>query len=97
MSPGSKRTGGGSFDGKQQEEVHHKVPRPTAQRDARLFSMLGSFVAAHDEVPRERFERLINPNGTAVIPAVPSAVEDPSPAGGAASAEQQHRNTPARL
>ena len=38
---------------------------------------------------RERFERLINPNATDVIPATPSAVEDPSPAGGGASAEQQ--------
>ena len=48
----SKRTGGGSSDG-QQQEVHHKVPRPTARRDARLFSMLGRFIAAHDNVPRK--------------------------------------------
>ena len=38
---------------------------------------------------RERFERLINPNATDVILAIPSAVEDPSPAGGGALAEQQ--------
>ena len=44
---------GGSSDDQQQEEVRHKVPRPTAQRDARLFSMLGSFIAAHDNVLRK--------------------------------------------
>ena len=49
----SKRTGGGSSDGQQQEEVHNKVTRPRARRDARLFSVLGSFIAAHGHVPRK--------------------------------------------
>ena len=34
---------------------------------------------------RERFGRLINPNATDVAPVIPSAVEDPSPAGDATS------------
>ena len=38
---------------------------------------------------RERFERLINSNATDVIPAISSAVEDPSLADSGASAEQQ--------
>ena len=46
-------TGGGSSDGQQQEEVHHKVTCSTARRDARLFSLLGSFIAAHGNVPRK--------------------------------------------
>ena len=48
----------------------------------------------HTTKCRERFEQLINPNATDVIPAIPSAVEDPSLAGGAASAEQQHATQP---
>ena len=48
-----KRTGGGSSDGQQQEEVHHTVTCSTARRDARLFSLLGSFIAAHGNVPRK--------------------------------------------
>ena len=48
----------------------------------------------HTTKCRERFERLINPTATDVIPAIPSTVEDPSPAGGAASAEQQHATQP---
>ena len=39
---------------------------------------------------REKFERLINPNATDVTAAVPSTVEDPSPAGDAVSTRQQH-------
>ena len=39
---------------------------------------------------RERFERLINPIATGVTPVIPSAVEDPSPVGDAASARQHH-------
>ena len=46
--------------------------------------MFGSFVArAADQS-----------NATDVIPAIPSAVEDPSPAGGVASAEQHHTTQP---
>ena len=48
----------------------------------------------HTTKCRERFERLINPNATDVIPAIPSAVEDPSPAGGGASVDQQHATQP---
>ena len=48
----------------------------------------------HTTKCRERFERLINPNATDVIPAIPSAVEDPSPAGDAASTEQRHATQP---
>ena len=44
----------------------------------------------HDNVPREAFERPNNPNATDVTPVIPSAVEDPSPAGDAASTRQQH-------
>ena len=43
----------GVSDGQQQEEVHHKVTCSTARRDARLFSLLGSFIAAHGNVPRK--------------------------------------------
>ena len=39
---------------------------------------------------RERFERLISPNAIDVTPVIPSAVEDQSPAGDAASTRQQH-------
>ena len=48
----------------------------------------------HTTTCRERFERLINPNATDVIPAIPSAVGDPSPAGDAASTEQRHATQP---
>ena len=89
----SKRTGGGSSDGQQHEEVHHKVPRPTARRDARLFSMLGSFIAAHDNVPR-KIQTADQPNATDVMPVIPSAVGGPSPAGDAASTEQRRATQP---
>ena len=48
----------------------------------------------HTTTCRERFERLINPNGTDVIPVIPCAVGDPSPAGDAASTEQRHATQP---
>ena len=54
------------------------------------------FSSQHATKCRERFERLINPNATDVISAIPSAVEDPNPPGGGTSVEQQHvtqRNT----
>ena len=38
--------------------------------------------------------RLINPDATDVTPVIPSAVEDPSPAGDAASTQQQHATQP---
>ena len=78
------------------------VEAPTAS--SRRPHVKKSLVQQHGETPgcpaclgvssqytkcRERFERLINPNATDVFPAIPSAVEDPSPAGGGASAEQQ--------
>ena len=34
-------------------EVHHKVTCSTARRDARLFSLLASFIAGHGNVPRK--------------------------------------------
>ena len=48
----------------------------------------------HTTKCRERFERLINPNATDVIPVIPSAVEDPKLAGGGTSMEQQHATQP---
>ena len=55
--------------------------------------MLGSFIAAHDEVPRV-IRAADQSNATDVIPAIPSAVEDPSPAGDGASTEQRHATQP---
>ena len=37
----------------------------------------------------ERYEQLINPYATDVIPAIPSAVEDPKPAGGETTMQQR--------
>ena len=87
------------------------VEAPMAGSRRRYITM--SLVQQHGETPgwsaclgvsskhttkyRERFERLINPNATDVIPAIPSAVEDLSPAGGGASAEQQHATQPDTL
>ena len=53
-------------------------------------SACGRISSQHTTECRERFERLINPNATYVIPPIPNAVEGPSPAGGGASVEQQH-------
>ena len=48
----------------------------------------------HTTKCRERFERLINPNATDAIPALPSAVEDPGPAGDETSLKQEHATQP---
>ena len=58
--------------------------------------MLGSFIAAHGNVPR-KIERLINPNATDVIPVIPSVVGDPSPTGDVASTGQRHATQPDTL
>ena len=78
----TKRTGGGSSDGKQQEEVHHIVQQHCETPGCSACSGVSS---QHTTMCRERFEHLINPYATDVIPAIPSVAEDPSPAGGAAS------------
>ena len=51
----------------------------------------------HTATCRERFERLINPNATDVIPVVPSVVGDPSPTGDVASTGQRHATQPDTL
>ena len=53
MCPGIPEIGGGGYDGKQQATIHHKVPRPAARRDARLFSVLGNRFATHSDVSSE--------------------------------------------
>ena len=59
-----------------------------------------SLVQQHGETPgrsatcRERYERLINPNATDVIPVIPSAVVDPSPACDVTSTEHRHATQP---
>ena len=51
----------------------------------------------HTATCRERFERLINPNATDVIPVIPSVVGDPSPTGDVASTGQRHATQPDTL
>ena len=48
----------------------------------------------HTTKCRERFERLINPNATDVIPAIWNGVGDLSPAGDETSLKQQHATQP---
>ena len=48
----SKGIGEGADD-KEQEEVHLKVHHPKVRRDGRQLRVLGSFIAAHDNVPRK--------------------------------------------
>ena len=51
----------------------------------------------HMATCRDRFERLINPNATDVIPVIPSVVGDPGPTVDVSSTGQRHATQPGTL
>ena len=67
--------------------MYHKDP--SSNSTARGQAVQPGVSLQHTTKFRERFEQLNNPNATDVIPAIASAVKDPSPAGDATSTEQR--------